>query len=562
MESIAAEVSLHCIICFEEFDVKDRPPVVLPCGHTYVCIVCAKRLRKCMECREPLYWTPPPPQSKPTAVLGNPALINTRSPAHIRYARGRYSQSPQTPPHPAMNAPPVKEEPQPLPLPKNTVLMAMIEAADRQKRILRQETSNRPGIIEDDEEDADADSDDDDQSLNQLDPILVGADAFVGTCGTYAVREPLGLAVLPFDPNKQHHPDADTDQQATTQEEKKLDEKEPFKIEQGQKVQVVSVDEGVYKLARGCGYIVASVNQLVKVAAPQETSCQYEGMLESIQKKQQDLERELSQINLLVHGLKNKIAVEQALLPEFPVISPPKSEESPSVNDENDEQPSSPVTPTKEEQARSSPPLHLTASSSSTEVQLGHPRTPAQNTPPLAESYVHSPAHSCPMPTTVLDASLAHPFMDGAPAGLPRYRVNTADDLPWSFGCGSALFGERLIENDCDAGNMMALSFDDASLVEGGGRGAVARSLAARSIQQTNSLGPEASLRSGSFEGPINFRTGMSGHTGLSLSRKKSSPLSRPHVRMMSEHRGIAATGRNHHPNAQRRPPGMMHPID
>jgi hypothetical protein len=40
--------------------------------------------------------------------------------------------------------------------------------------------------------------------------------------------------------------------------------KEPFKIEEGQRVQVVSVDDGVFQLARGVGYIVASANQLVK----------------------------------------------------------------------------------------------------------------------------------------------------------------------------------------------------------------------------------------------------------------------------------------------------------
>lgn len=309
------------------------------------------------------------------------------------------------------------------------------------------------------------------------------------------------------------------------------------------------------------------------VAGPLEKSCQYEGMLQSVLKKQEELQQQLDEINVLVHGLKDRILVEQDQPAEYPVITAPKAtEDSRHSNDENDASSgltSSPTTPTQ--QCDASPiPLQLTESSSSTEVQLGNPRTPAQRTPP-ADQYLHSPAHSCPMPGTtssLLEHGLPHPFMDGEPAGLPRYRVNTDDDLhglQWSFGCGSALFGERLIEQDCDTRNIMTLSFDDASLVEGGQthRNSSAHSIGARTTASAHHLSPgEPSLRSGSFDGPINFRTGMSGHTGLSLTRKKSSPLSRPHIRMMSEHRGIAATSRTNTIAQQRRTTGMMHNID
>ncbi len=259
MASLAAEVSLHCIICFEEFDIKDRPPVVLPCGHTYVCLVCAKRLRRCMECREPLYWTPP--SSKPPPVLGNPGL-NTRSPAPARYGvpRGRYSPGSQGPA--GQSTPPVKEEPIPLPLPKNTVLMGMIEAAERQTKLL-EAARLKQGLVKEDDTETDVSTSP--KMSGSLDPILAGLSALVGHCGTYAVREPLGLAVLPFDPNRRHHHEAANDGIDGSDEEKKTDEiREPFTIEEGQKVQIVGVDEGVYELARGAGYIVASVNQLVK----------------------------------------------------------------------------------------------------------------------------------------------------------------------------------------------------------------------------------------------------------------------------------------------------------
>ena len=310
--------------------------------------------------------------------------------------------------------------------------------------------------------------------------------------------------------------------------------------------------------------------KLVSVGGPLEKSCQYEGMLKSVLRKQEELKHELNEINGLLDGLKEKIHIEQSSLPEHPVITPPKEIEAEAlVNDENDASsrlPEAPSTPTSGSPVDPSSPVGIrtTESTSSTEVNLGaHPRTPAHYTPP-SEAYIDSPAHSCPMPGSVLQHhGLSHPFMDGEPAGLPRYRINSDDDLhalPWTFGCGSTLFGERLIEQQCDAENVMALSFDD-SLVDdqgnGAGRSNVGRSLAARTIAANANLTPgDASLRSGSFDGPINFRTGMSGHTGLSLSRKKSSPLSRPHVRMMSEHRGIAATARN---NMQpRRPSGSL----
>lgn len=293
-------------------------------------------------------------------------------------------------------------------------------------------------------------------------------------------------------------------------------------------------------------------------------------MLKSVLRKQDELQRELSEINGLVDGLKEKIQIEQEILPEHPVITPPKIlEEQALINDENDETsrpPNAPSTPPSDRPVDPASPsaIHFTESASSTEVNLGAgPHTPAQQTPPT-EAYIDSPAHSCPMPGSVLRHDLAQPFMDGEPAGLPRYRVNSDDDLhvlPWTFGCGSALFGERLIEQDCDPGNAMALSFDE-SLVHSqgtsGDRTNAGRSLAARAIAAGANLTPgDSSLRSGSFDGPINFRTGMSGHTGLSLSRKKSSPLSRPHVRMMSEHRGIAASARAQQLQ-QRRPQGAM----
>ena len=157
--------------------------------------------------------------------------------------------------------------------------MGMIEAADRQARLLEEARVKRErerlhaeavenGFDEDDTENDVGINENLDGIVSNLDPILAGMSALVGNCGTYAVREPLGLAVLPFDPNKGHNHDHEEEEHEhveVTDEEKKAEEiREPFTIEVGQTVQVVGVDEGVYQLARGAGYIVASVNQLVK----------------------------------------------------------------------------------------------------------------------------------------------------------------------------------------------------------------------------------------------------------------------------------------------------------
>ena len=50
-------LSFHCIVCYNVFDSEINYPVVLTCGHTYVCVNCAKRLIKCMECRISLLYT-------------------------------------------------------------------------------------------------------------------------------------------------------------------------------------------------------------------------------------------------------------------------------------------------------------------------------------------------------------------------------------------------------------------------------------------------------------------------------------------------------------------------
>ena len=136
-------MDLHCTICVEEFDLKERKPVVFPCGHTYICAVCAKRLDECHICREPLFWHPPKPQHH---AANNPYNNHHRSPAQARYARAYSSRySPQTPPHRGAGAvkPPEKREKVPLPCPENKVLIEMIESKQRLERLAAEVKAER-----------------------------------------------------------------------------------------------------------------------------------------------------------------------------------------------------------------------------------------------------------------------------------------------------------------------------------------------------------------------------------------------------------------------------------
>ncbi len=333
-------MDLHCTICYNDFDVNERYPVVLPCGHTYVCKVCVDSFspKLCHICREPLVIYPPRPQQ--SAVTNHAHGRNvTRSPVPARYSRYNSRYSPTTPPPTTTR--PERVEPIPLPLPENTVLMDMIKAKQRQERLVAEQkeaklkkkrermrekklTAQQSQEEEDkhsadsqyveidikgneslldiafDNEVEEVDSDDDLSASSSTwlplggPELISGYAALSGACGTYAVREPEGLVVLPLDPNRQKHyytKDHDDEKKEGSQhsnaqfssifrnvdrenhsnndgDKKPSARREPFSIAEGQQVQVVGVmessDHSVYQLARNAGFIVASGKQLVK----------------------------------------------------------------------------------------------------------------------------------------------------------------------------------------------------------------------------------------------------------------------------------------------------------
>lgn len=195
--------SFHCMICFEEFDPVTNYPVVLPCGHTYVCIECANRLDKCMECRTPLTMkidlppaamaaTPATPGSRGAASAGatgaagggaaaiggsdsqkenqrqqsnNYADRVRNSPGFRRryggggvggggdpYYNSNQNVKRMVHPHlqPQAHPPPQPPQRQRLPLPKNAVLLSLIQASEPARRRAEVEAPPTPQKSEED----------------------------------------------------------------------------------------------------------------------------------------------------------------------------------------------------------------------------------------------------------------------------------------------------------------------------------------------------------------------------------------------------------------------------
>ncbi|KAG7342252.1 zinc finger C3HC4 type domain containing protein [Nitzschia inconspicua] len=333
---MASPFSFHCMVCFEEFDTDNRFPVVLPCGHTYICNACACRLDKCMECRTPLVELIP--------RKGPPNSTNSVNGRHSRTI-GPKNNAPPTPP--------IKKR---LPLPKNVVLMSLIEATELaaetvQGREHEPSMNESPMIaapsildLEDDEEEK----------------IKTGTTLAISDCGTYAVAAKDGLEIFPSRPDSLHSPghehseeDVDTlvrffhmdhmldlhdggtvgatgsttdgspsfvtstspSHEEAIVEDKKMEDESPRKdappvrLSWGDRVQIVSLQNGWAKLARGYGYVRAGAQQLVKVGSSVDRSCKLEAMLRMLSSRRKELREEQKRIDNQFISLMNELQV-------------------------------------------------------------------------------------------------------------------------------------------------------------------------------------------------------------------------------------------------------------
>jgi hypothetical protein len=180
-----------------------------------------------------------------------------------RYSPGQQQNNMGSPPQDlAAPAAPIA-----LPIPKNVVLLAMMEAAQRQSQMEEKESEANADEFEGSGSSSIIDDDDEDEEQFDLNRIISGMATLSGPCGTYAVREKEGLAVMSSDPRRKQH----EDDEKKTQEDREsihsspvIKVKDPFALEYGQTVQIVDFEDGVAKLARGRGFIVANSSQLVK----------------------------------------------------------------------------------------------------------------------------------------------------------------------------------------------------------------------------------------------------------------------------------------------------------
>lgn len=253
---MASPFSFHCMICFEGFNVDSRYPVVLPCGHTYVCNQCSERLERCMECRTPLFHV----------ILREPA----DSQAGLRGSRSRATYRSSTPQ--VHSQPPIKKR---LPLPKNVVLMSLMEATELAAENVRgrevQPSLENSPVLNLSASMLDMDEDDEEEK------IKVGTSLAISDAGTYAVAAKDGLEIFPSRPETNFHRAGheqseedvdtlvrffhmdhfDTGKQGQT-------EMPPVRLAWGDRVQIVSKEGGWAKLARGYGFVRAGRYELVK----------------------------------------------------------------------------------------------------------------------------------------------------------------------------------------------------------------------------------------------------------------------------------------------------------
>lgn len=219
--------SFHCMICFEEFDNDENYPVVLPCGHTYVCVACALRLDKCMECRIPLAVAcevaPPLPGLETPGRDGAAATAggadaqkenatNTSYADRVRNSPGyrrRHGHGPGRDDR-SKRGGPVRPPPalkRRLPLPKNVVLLSLIQASEPARWGTEVEAPRTPrgeenegatpvaGVVASSAplRNSTMGSTPDDEAHK----IRVGTHLEGGACGTYAVATKSGLLVYP-----------------------------------------------------------------------------------------------------------------------------------------------------------------------------------------------------------------------------------------------------------------------------------------------------------------------------------------------------------------------------
>lgn len=241
--------------------------------------------------------------------------------------------------------PPVKKR---LPLPKNVVLLSLIEATElATEDATKSEASPRnhkSDVHEYNEEEHQRQIPGEDSSVAVIvdaddleeERIKLGTSMAVSVAGTYAVTDPKGLPIFPTRPSRAKAEDAyrkDNSQQTSDEDVDKLvryfhldqklevesneddlkenrqKEQPPAQLSCGDRVQVVAIENGWAKLARGYGYVHADDNKLVKVGNSVDRACKLEAMLRSLSSQRKRLRLEQSKVDNMFIRLMNDLQI-------------------------------------------------------------------------------------------------------------------------------------------------------------------------------------------------------------------------------------------------------------
>lgn len=410
-------------------------------------------------------------------------------------ANSRYGTSPPTP----QQRPAVEKIP--LPLPRNLVLISLLETASKRHATL---LGGNATLM-------DSYSDTDNSITNEEDAVLDSIDALSSPCGTYVVKERYGLPVYNGNSTNQDTMDDANEAITTATKPNKL-------LNYGQKVQVVDVHEGMYQLARGEGVVFANSTQLVKVGVAKERSCKVEGMLKTLQSKKAKLLEALDDLQKVESNLKEEFSECLSRPATHPVVEEPAQTD---LLQDNCFSPSDDHGHDFNDRRRS---ISTTHSDNMTSSYASTPNN--QQDISASGSSMFIIEDSIVTPTPASPNALSTPKARKSPTHSLGSKFESISPFGSGIMCGGSLIP-------------LFRGLDDEDDYPERRRIPIRR--------------PEGEDTSGRSFDSVDFRTGFSGHIALNHARKNlSSHGSRAAIRMMGEHRGIAPIKniRTRNPNA------------
>lgn len=258
----------------------------------------------------------------PTDTRGSPGSWNRTG----RPSRGGLNHSPQPQP------PPPKLVKKRIPLPKNVVLLSLIEATELATAdVVHQQYGTKSEDSGDETPPTPEQRPDhkaiiqsmqslDEEERNEEEKIHLATSLSVGVGGTYAVACKDGLMMYPQRPAKRvpvdHHSsvgssngnEEDVDELVDDFQRSHVEPKGSHLLDFGDRVQIVAIDkEGWAKLARGYGYVRADQNEIIKVGGAVDKACRLEAMLRIVSQERKRLRREQSKIDNSFIRLMNEL---------------------------------------------------------------------------------------------------------------------------------------------------------------------------------------------------------------------------------------------------------------